>query len=232
MWPTSLVRGVPKRPWDGAASVALAALLLLSAAGCAARQRVQPQILTGSFHGETDDGRPVVITFTENEEAFRGEGTIGGEPLVLAGAVGWRGVASLISAAGDTALVELTLAADGGTVLLERPGQKPLTLSRGGGAPPAASGPFSGSYHARRDRATLAQVTLVQSGSLLAGVGIVAGEPAGITGRTTGARAADGVVTLLDGTQARFLAELAADGESIVVHGFGAPIEMRRGGRP
>jgi hypothetical protein len=212
--------------------VASGALFILLLAACAHhRLVVQPQVLSGPFRGETEDGRAVAVTFTENKEAFRGEGTIGDQPLVVAGAVGWRGIASLVSADGSSELVELSLAADGETVTLERQGKPPLSLQRGGApTPPAASGPFSGSYRAKRDRATLAEVTLVQSGSLLAGVGIVAGDPAGITGRVTGPHSADGVVTLLDGSQARFQAELASDGKSLSVRGFGEAIEMKRGG--
>jgi len=221
---------VAERPQNRGAVVAAGALLIFLLAGCAHRLVIRPQILSGPFSGETEDGRAVAVTFTEDKEAFRGEGTIGDQPLVVAGAVGWRGVGSLAAADGSTELVELLLAADGETVALERQGKPPITLHRGGGPAASTSGPFSGSYRAKRDRATLAEVTLVQSGSLLAGVGIVAADPAGITGRATGPRAAEGVVTFLDGTQARFQAELSADGKSLVVRGFGEPIEMKRGG--
>ena len=217
---------------DGVLLAGSIALLAVSLPGCAKpRLSVQRPILAGPFSGATQDGQAVTLTFSEEREAFRGEGTIGAEPIVVAGAVGWHGVGSLARGDGGAELVELTLAADGETVLLERPGQAPVTLQRGGSpAPPAPDGPFSGSYRAQRERATLAQVTLVQRGALLAGVGIVAGDPAGITGRATGPRTASGLVTFQDGSQIRFQAELAAAGDALTVRGFGEPISMRRGG--
>lgn len=207
-------------------------LALLSLAACTPRLTVRPQVLAGPFSGTTEDGKAVNVTFLEDQAAFRGEGTIGGEPVIVAGAAGWRGVGSLQRADGGTELVELSLSADGETVTLERPGRQALELQRGGPAPPPASGPFSGSFRAVRDRAPLAEVTLVQSGSLLSGVGIVTEDAVGITGRATGPRTARGVVTFLDGTQIEFEAELTADGRSLSVRGFGEPLTMkRRGGR-
>jgi hypothetical protein len=215
------------------AAVLLAVVLAASLAGCAKPgPTVQRQVLAGPFRGETDDGKAVEVTFREEREAFRGEGSIGGDPMVVAGAVGWRGVGSLALGDGRAELVELTLSADGETVILSRPGQAAVTLQRGGTPtpPPAPGGAFSGTYRARREQATLAQVTLVQRGALLAGVGIVAGDAAGITGRATGPRAAEGLVTFQDGSQVQFQAELAADGGSLTVRGFGEPISMQRGG--
>ncbi len=211
--------------------LAVLALALLVSGACTAHLTVQPQVLSGSFQGETADGHPVVLTFSQGDEAFRGEGTIDGRPVVVAGAVGLRAVGSLVGGDGAAEPVELSLAADGGSVTLARTGAEPLTLERAAAPALAApGGPFSGRYRAERDRAPLAEVTLVQSGSLLAGAGIVAGEPAGIAGRVTGPRAADGVVTLLDGSQTRFTAELAADGRSLVLSGFGDPLTFTRGG--
>jgi hypothetical protein len=97
---------------------------------------------------------------------------------------------------------------------------------------PGAPGPFSGEYRARRNGARLAEISLVQRGSLLAGVGIVAGDAAGVSGRATSPGEAEGLVTLLDGTQVRFEVERAADGRTLLVRGFGQPITMERlGGR-
>ncbi len=205
-----------------------ALLALAAAAACAPHLSVEPQTLAGSYRGETADGQEVVLTFSEAEESFRGAGSIGGEPVVVAGAVGWRGTGSLASADGANELVEMTLSADGERVTLERQGQGPVTLHRGEAAgPPAPSGPFAGRYRAVRDRAPFAEVTLVQSGELIAGAGIVTGDPGGVSGRVTAADRAEGVVTFLDGSQVSFAADRAADG-SLTVHGFGEPMAMPR----
>lgn len=214
-----------------AVRAAAMALALLSLAACVPRLGVRPQALAGPFSGTTDDGQAVVVSFSERQEAFRGEGTIGGEGIVLAGAAGWRGVASLQSGNGVAELVDLTLSADGETLTLERPGRTALELHKGGApSPPLPPGPFSGSYRALRGRAPLAEVTLVQHGALLTGIGIVTEDPVGVTGRTTGPRQAEGVVTFLDGTQIAFEAELSAGGGSLSVRGFGEPVTLRRAG--
>lgn len=210
-----------------------AALALLTLAACETHLTVRPQALTGPFSGETEDGKPVVLTFREEAQSFLGEGTIGGEPLVLAGAVGWRGVASLQGAAGNAELVDLTLSADGETLVLARLGQPPLALQRGGAPAPAlAPGPFSGRFRAAIGRAPLAEVTLVQRGSLLSGVGIVTEDPVGIAGRATGPQTARGVVTFLDGTQVDFDAELSDGGATLAIEGFGKTVTLKRRSGP
>ncbi|MGH9465428.1 MAG: hypothetical protein ACRD0X_07250, partial [Thermoanaerobaculia bacterium] len=75
-----------------------AALLLLGLVACAPRLSVQRSTLLGPFSGTTAGGEAVEVTFTEEEEAFRGEGSIAGAPMVVAGAVGWRGSGSLVRA--------------------------------------------------------------------------------------------------------------------------------------
>jgi hypothetical protein len=205
--------------------------LLTALAACAPRLTVHPPVLAGSFAGTTADGQPVALTFAEDSLAFRGQGTIDGRPVAVAGAEAWCGAGSLVDADGGTEAVDVSLSADGETVTLRRDGGEPLLLPRSAVPPPvASSGPFAGRFRAVRGRAPLAEVTLVQAGDLLAGVGIVTGDAAGIAGRATGARTAEGVVTLADGTQTHFTAELAADGRSLNLTGFGDPLTMTREG--
>ncbi len=205
--------------------------VLVGLAGCAPHLTVEPQILAGSYRGVAEDGEAIVIRFTEEEAAFRGEGSIGGAPAVVAGAVGWSGAGSLVTAEGGAEPVELRLSADGERVVLERPGRPAVTLLRADGAVPSGTGgPFAGSYRAARGRAPLARVTLVQSGELLAGFGIVTGDPVGVTGRVTGPATAAGLVTFRDGSQVDFRAELAPDGSALTVRGFGEPIALERRG--
>lgn len=231
MRPVSTVGGyVARAGWLRGVAVAG---LCLSAVACIPRLEVKPQVLSGRFAGTTADGQPMVLAFREDQESLRGEGTVGGEPLVLAGAAGWRGVGTLQSSDGSPELVELTLSADGETVTLQPLGQPALVLHREEGPVPSLpSGPFSGRYRALKGRAPLAEVTLVQRGSVLAGAGIVAGDPVGITGRVSGASQAEGVVTYLDGTQVGFEAELSAGGRELTVRGFGEPLTMTRRDRP
>jgi hypothetical protein len=196
--------------------------------GCATHGKPRPQLLAGSFSGHTPDGTPVILTFREDAQAFEGAGTVGDQPIVVAGAAGWHGVASLARAGGDQALASLELSADGERLVLETAGSAPWVLMRGGTPAAAPAGPFSGAYCARRDAARLADVSLVQRGPLLAGVARIAGDPAGISGHVTGPGAADGLVTFFDGSQVRFQAELTAGGRTLVVRGFGAAVTMER----
>jgi hypothetical protein len=197
---------------------------------CIPRLEVKPQTLAGRFGGTTASGEAVVLSFREQQESFRGEGTLDGEPLVVAGAIGWRGVGSLQSDAGAEPIA-LTLSADGEAVIVERLGQPPLTLEREGApSPPLPLGPFSGRFRALRGRAPLAEVTLVEGSGLLSGVAIVTGDPVGITGRVVAPREAEGTVTFLDGSQAAFHAQLAADGRTLLVVGFGDPVTLERRG--
>lgn len=214
---------------------ALVGLLLATVCtltGCVPRLRVTPQVLSGSFAGLAADGQPITLTFRQDQQSFRGEGHRGAEVLVLAGAAGWRGVAALQAQDGEAELVTLVLSADGETLTLERAGAEPLALSRQTpSSPGGATGRLTGRYRAVRSGAPLAEVTLVERSGLVSGAGIVTGDPVGITGRVEGATAR-GLLTFLDGAQAAFTAELSADGRSLVIEGFGAPLTMtRRGGR-
>lgn len=201
---------------------ALAMLASVALAACATAPAVAPQTVTGRYVGKTEDGKPIAITFSESDRAFQAEGTIGDQPLVLAGAVGWRGVGSLVDAEGTQSLVEVELSADGEHLVLKTSGGAPMVLDRGDAAPPtAAEGPFSGTYRARKEGATIAEASLVQRGRLLTGVAMVAGDPSGVSGYTTGPNSMSGFVTFLDGSQVAFEAELAADQRSITLRGFG-----------
>jgi hypothetical protein len=214
----------------GLPGVLAAALCLLLNLACIPRLEVKPQTLAGRFAGQTAGGQAVDLSFREQQESFRGEGTLDGEPLVVAGAIGWRGVGSLQSAGGAEPIA-LTLSADGETVVVERLGQPALVLERAGdAAAPLPPGPFSGRFRALRGRAPLAEVTLVEGGALLSGVAIVTGDPVGITGRVVAPREAEGHVTFLDGSQAAFHASLAADGRTLVIAGFGDPVTLERRG--
>ena len=207
--------------------------LCICMAGCLPRLEVKPQKLSGQFAGVTQGGEAVVLSFSERQEAFRGEGTLGGEPLVVAGAAGWRGVGSLEARNGAPELVELLLSADGEALRVLRAGQPPLVLARQPSPASAApTGPMSGRWRASSGRAPLAEVTLVERQGLVAGAGIVTGDPVGITGRALSARELEGLVTFLDGSQAPFRARLSSDGQSLAIEGFGEGVTLKRRSRP
>lgn len=207
-------------------------LLLLAASACTPALEVAPRHLDGTFRGTSPSGEPLIVTFAEEDQAFRGTGTVAGRPIVLAGPVVWRGVGALVQGDGGTRPVELSLSADGERlemVELAGPPGEPVRLERGGasGAPAgSASGAFTGAYRAERGPGTLARVRLVQSGSLIAGSGAILGEPVGIAGRLVSASRAEGTVLFPDGSEVAFAAERAASGETLRLTGFGDPMTL------
>lgn len=211
-------------------AVNLAAAVL--AAGCAPALRVTPPTPTGTFRGATASGDELILTFTEHGQAFRGEGTAGAEPVAVAGAVGWRGVGTLVRADGETVGVDLRLSADGETLVMEAGAAAPVVLTRGAPASPPEPGPLSGRYRTTTPGGLDAETTLVQSGALLSGAAVIAGDAAGVSGRMIEPDRAEGVATFLDGSQVRFEAVVAADRRSLTVRGFGRPLRMRRIGGP
>ena len=157
-----------------------------------AEPRAERQTATGTFSGTTIDGYAVVISVEQESGAVRGVGTVGGEEIVLSGPVGWAAVATLTDSRGVSQLVRLRLSADGDALTIERASGEQVILHRGGNRVSRPSGPFSGSYRAVRDKALLAEVTMVQSGSLLSGVGTVLGSTAGLSGHVTDSNQARG----------------------------------------
>ena len=204
------------------------ALLGVSLAACAKpRPTVQRPVLAGPFHGATEDGKAVEVTFSQDREAFRGEGTIGGEPIVVAGAVGWRGVGSLARGDGGAELVELTLSADSETVLLEREGQPPVTLERGGAPATSRRGrPVLGELSRGRERATWRRCRWVR-GAADGRVGIVDGSRRAYGAHTP--RTASGMVTFPDCPRSVSRLSWRSSGDAMTLPRRRA-VSMRRGG--
>lgn len=198
------------------------------ACGCVSTLERTPISVGGTFRGTTEAGRPIVLTLEEGEGGFSGHGSLDGAPLVIAGATTWSAVASLTHGQGSTTLYTVSLSPDGNRLALERPGAAATELERRGPAVAAAPGPLSGRYRARDDGAAIAEVTVVQNGSLVAGIAVLWGQPAGVSGRVAAGGEARGLLTFADGSQAVFSAVLSADGRQLTVRGLGAPVTLRR----
>ena len=216
-----LLRGL-ERSW--------ALLALATTLACAPALTVREAELSGAFTGSTPEGEAVSLVFTDENEAFRGVGSIGQRPVALAGPSVWRGVGALSDGGGGDRPVELALSADGERLEVAIDGGATLRLDRATGSAPAASGGFSGRYRGFRAKDLAATVTLVQTGELLSGTGILLGDPFGVSGRVERGRFAEGVVTFADGTLSRFSATLDDDGDSLRVRGLAAALEWRREG--
>jgi hypothetical protein len=211
--------------------IAVLSLILaigLMASGCARGFKVAPQTVTGTYQGVTGDGGAIIVTLDERGQAFRGYGTVDGEPVVLAGALSWNAVGSLTASKGSSSIVSLNLSANNEKLTIRPMGQPAMVLVRGGSPIILPPGPFSGSYQAVQQGARLAEATIVQNGPLITGVGVILGDPAGITGQVTAPHTAEGVLTFLDKSRLRFEIELSEDGRSVTVRGLGAPVNLRK----
>lgn len=183
---------------------------------------------SGTYAGVTSTGQPIVLSIRQDGQAVRGHGTVGGEPVAIAGPLAWTAVGSLLHANGSAATRELRLSPDGEELVLTGPGGVEEVLARQGEAGAAVAGPFTGSYEGADASGALVRAVITQSGGLFAGAGTLLGQPVGITGRVTSGSLAEGILVLADGSQARFEAELSADGQSVAVRGLGAPTTLRR----
>ncbi len=184
-----------------------------------------PDEASGTFRGVSSDGAEIVLTLEQEGGAVRGRGTIGGEPVALAGARSWTASGTLVDAAG-TRPIRLGLAAEGGLLELVTRDDS-IVLERGADAEPAAPGPFSGTWEAEAAGGVAAEISIVQSGSLLAGAGTLLGDPVGVTGRVEGSRA-QGAVTWADESRVPFRAVLSDDGDEVTLSGLGADLALER----
>ncbi len=208
--------------------LALILAISLIASGCARGFKVIPQNVTGTYQGLTEDGGAITVTLEEHGQAFTGHGTVDGEPVVLAGALAWNAVGSFTAPKGSSSIVSLNLSANNEKLTVQPMGQPAMVLVRGGAPIILPPGPFSGSYQAVQQGARLAEATIVQNGPLITGVGVILGDPAGITGQVTAPRTAEGVLTFLDKSQMYFEIEQSEDGRSVTVHGLGTPVNLRK----
>jgi hypothetical protein len=208
--------------------IALILAIGLMVSGCARGFKVAPQTVTGTYQGVTGDGEAITVTMEEQGQAFRGHGIVDGEPVVLAGALSWNAVGSLTTSKGSSSIVSLNLSANNEKLTIQQKGQPAMGLVRGGTPIILSPGPFSGSYQAVQQGARLAEATIVQNGTLITGVGVILGDPAGITGKITAPRTAEGVLTFLDKSRLRFEIEQSEDGRTVTVRGLGTPVNLRK----
>lgn len=195
--------------------------------GCSLAPEPDRLAASGTFAGATPDGRPLVLVIEQDGSSVSGHGTIDGEPVALAGTRTWTAAATVLRAGGTFDRHSLALAPDGGTLFFTAADTDTLLL-RTGPASPAAGGPFAGRYRPPGPEAAWARITLTQNGPLIAGTGVLLGQPVGITARAVSDVEAEGIVIFADDSQSRFAAELAADGRTVVVRGFGGPITLSR----
>ncbi len=208
--------------------LALTFIITMVASGCARELAVAPQMVTGTYQGLTEDGETITFTLEEEGQAFSGYGTVNGNPIVLAGALEWNAVGTLTPSTGSSFIVSLKLSANSEKLTIQRIGQPPIVLLQGGDPITPPPGSLSGSYHADQLETRLAEATIVQNGSLISGVGIIMGDPAGITGQVTAPGTAEGFLTFLDKSRLKFEIEQSADGQSVTVHGLGTPMNLRK----
>jgi hypothetical protein len=194
---------------------------------CAVEPISEPLTVAGTYQGDTPGGA-IVLTLEQDGQAFRGHGSIGGEPIAIAGPLTWSAVATMTHANGTVTTHILGLEAEGDTLRLEAPGQEPVLLMRGGTPSAATPGAFSGTYAGVGEAAPFVRATLVQTGDLISGTGVILGLPAGLGGRLTEPGKAEGTATFPDESQISFGLELSPDQGTLLLLGVADPIALRR----
>ena len=187
--------------------------------------RQKPPTLSGTFKGNAQDGRPVTVTFQQDEDTITGRGKIEDRAFSLSGLISWHGPIVLNYEDGSIKPAYVMLSADGGTVTLNSLGQS-IILNQGGESQRAPSGPFAGRYNAIGP--PYIWLNLTQGGNLLAGSGFVDGKPVAVVGKVIGVNSAVGTILFSDESQSRARATLSDNGRVLTVEGLGAPIQMRR----
>jgi len=196
----------------------------------AGRPEIPRQTIAGTFEGRTESGEEIVFHLGQSGEVVHGVGSDGGYPLVIGGAVTWSAFATLTQHDGAVSAAHMSLSGDGKALTVRRRGVPDLVLHRSE-SPAAAKqpeGPLSGIYEAHEAGQTAGTASIVQRGDLLYGMADLLGEAAGISARLVKPNRAEGVMTFLDRSQVRFVAEFSDDGDSVVLQGLGVPIDLKR----
>lgn len=203
------------------AGVILATLFL----GCATLEKKPPPTMTGSFNGNSSDGRPASAKFVQDENAVVGTGSLNGRRFALSSVASWYGPAVLVFEDGSRTEVQIIMSPDGRMMTIRGLGE-PLKLARTDYAAEPPTGPFAGVFADSGDPSIW--LNLSQSGELLAGTGYVDGKPVAVTGSASSPEEARGVLLFSDGSKMGVRAVLSGDGETLTIKGLGRSIELQR----
>jgi len=196
----------------------------------AGHPEISRQTVAGTFEGRTDSGEEIVFQLGQTGDVVHGVGSDDGDPLVIGGAVAWSAFATLTQHDGSVSAAQMSLSGDGDTLTVRRRGFADLVLQRSESKPaaPPQEGPLSGIYEAHEAGQVAGTASIVQQGDLLYGMADLLGDAAGISARLVETNRAEGVMTFLDRSQVRFVAEFSEYGDSVVLRGLGAPIDLER----
>ena len=193
--------------------------------GCAHLTKVPPPTLTGTYKGNTSDGRPVSVTLDQDGNAVTGYGELDSRRMAVSAVTSWHGPVVLVFPDGKTSQGDLTLAAHGDKIAL-RAADLEAVMTRTVGAPAHSSGPFAGRF-VRKGPLPM-WVTLSQEGHLIGGTGYVNGRAVAVAGKTTGPDQVQGTLLFSDESRNAVKATLSDGGHLLTVEGLGESIRMRR----
>jgi hypothetical protein len=207
-------------------SITIAGLILITLfPGCATLEKKPPPTMTGSFNGNSSDGRPVSAKFVQDENAVVGTGSLNGRRFALSSVASWYGPAVLVFEDGSRTEVQIIMSPDGRIMTIRGLGES-LKLARTGYTAEPPTGPFAGVFADSGDPAIW--LSLSQASGLLAGTGYVDGKPVAVTGSASSPEEARGVLLFSDGSKMGVRAVLSGDGGTLTIKGLGRPIELRR----
>jgi hypothetical protein len=197
---------------------------LLLIAGCSSVVEMDPVASTARFTGHTDKGESVHVTLTLRDDSAVGRGELNGKPFVLSAVRCWQGKGTLGFVDGTTSPVTIELAQDqNGLLLTSQNGEGQLT--RSGDAEAEWGKELSGEFAS--DSEIPLRVNLLQMNDMIVGTGYHAGQPVAVNG-TRKDKQVIATLAFADESLRRVSADVANDGNTLVVSGLGASIELRR----
>jgi hypothetical protein len=200
-------------------------LSLTISLGCTPILRREAPTLSGTFRGNTSDGRSVKVTLIQDENTVTGRGLIGEKVFSLSAIISYHGPMILTFDDGTFTPAYLMLSSDGDVVTIQGIGPS-MALDRGGDPIRTHSGPFAGRYSSGGPPALY--LNLTQGGELLAGTGFVEGKAIAVVGKTSGPNHASGTLLFSDESQQRIKVRMSDDSKILTIDGLGAPIEITR----
>jgi len=207
--------------WRWIAIVALAGVVI----GCARVPIESAPEVSGTFAGETREGRSTEWTFHQTENAIAGRGVLGAREYAVSGLVAWHGPAVFVSDEGDTTQGYITLSPDGEQAVISGL-DVPIELRRRGEPATTSPGRFNGHYIAGSN--AVVRLDLKQVGSLVSGLGFVNGKAVAVVGTIQETGTVSATVLFSDESRSPVTAELSDDGQSLSIYGLGGPVELTR----
>jgi hypothetical protein len=200
--------------------------VILTLCSCSASVPEPLIAFSGTFEGNTEDHRPIKLTFTESERGFNGYGILDGNPISLSLLTSFRGF-GVTTYKERTMPITAELSFDG-NILTITGLDRPAELYREGLPVTTLSGSFTGQFRCGGMNDFVGVIDLVQNGTLVVGTGRIYSQTIALSGIIEDGKHFKGRAIFTDGSQAAITATLSEGDRILTVNGFGKPLAFRR----